>query len=137
MDKIVKEQQLKIAEARRKKREENAPLCKLCVPNPINAKPNSPFIDLLVPTPEEKGENKREEEGKDCTTDYYLQSPIYVACQEEDAPTLVNNLVPEATLEEKKDTDRTEEDKTAEDKRDLIGITDEYIGIQIISIRHI
>ena len=47
---------------------------------------------------------------------------------EEDIPTLVNNLVPEQMAGEKKDRDRREEDKTAEDRRDLIEITDEDIG---------
>ena len=40
----------------------------------------------------------------------------------------MNNLVPKPTPREKKDTDRTEEDKTAEDRRDLIEITDEDTG---------
>ena len=113
---------------RRKREEENAPLCKLCIPNPINTKPNSPLIDPLVPAPEEKEENKKEEDKKDCATDYYPQSSIYVASHEEDAPNVVNSLVPELTPGEKKDTDRTEEDKTAEDRRDVIVITDEDIG---------
>ena len=44
--KIIKEQQQKIVEARRRKREEeNAPLCKLCIPNPITTKQNSPLIN--------------------------------------------------------------------------------------------
>ena len=94
--------------------EENAPFCKLCIPNPINTKPNSPLFNPLFPDPEEEEENKREVEEKDCTTDYYPPSPIYVVSQEEDVPTLVNNLVPEPTPGEKKDTDRTEEDKTVE-----------------------
>ena len=47
-----------------------------------------------------------------------------MASHEEDAPTLVDNLVLKPTPREKKDTDRTEEDKTAEDRRDLIEITD-------------
>ena len=36
----------------------------------------------------------------------------------------MNNLVPEPTPGERKDTDRTEENKTTEDKIDLIEITD-------------
>ena len=51
-----------------------------------------------------------------------------MASYEEDALTLVNNLVPEATPGEKTDTDRTEEDKMVEDRRDLGNITDEHIG---------
>ena len=83
LDKIIKEQQQKMAEARRRKmEEENTPLCKLCIPNPINTKPNSPLIDPLVPALEEKEENKREEEEKDCTTDYYPPKPIYMASHE-------------------------------------------------------
>ena len=65
LDKIIKEQQRKIAEDRRKKREEEN--AQLCLPNPINTKPNSPLIDPLVPVPEEKEENKRQEENKDHT----------------------------------------------------------------------
>ena len=40
----------------------------------------------------------------------------------------MNNLVPDPTQGEKKDTGRTEEDKTAEDRRNVIEITDEDIG---------
>ena len=100
MDKIVKEKQQKIAEGRRKREEENVPLCKLCIPNPINTKPNSPLTDPLVPAYEEKKEDKREEE-EDHATNYYPRSPIYMASNEEDAPTLVNNLVPDLTPGEK------------------------------------
>ena len=53
--------------------------------------------------------------------------PHYVASHEEDAQTIVNNLVPKPTPRKKKDTDRTEDDKTTEDGRDLIEITDEDI----------
>ena len=72
LDKIIKEQQQKIGEARRRKgEEENAPLCKLCLPKPINTKPNSPLVDPFFPALEEKEENKRKGEEKDCATDYY------------------------------------------------------------------
>ena len=37
----------------------------------------------------------------------------------------MNNLVPEPTPTEKKETDKTEESKATEDRRDLIEITDE------------
>ena len=47
-----------------------------------------------------------------------------MASYEEDAPTLVNNLVSEPTPGEEKDMDRIEENKTTEDRRDLIVITD-------------
>ena len=49
-----------------------------------------------------------------------------MAHHEEDAPTLVDNLVPEMTPREKKvtNTDKTEADKTIEDRRNLIEITD-------------
>ena len=70
-----------------KKEGKSAPLCKLCIPNSINTKPNSPLIDPLIPALEEKEENKREEEGKHHATDYYPPSPIYVASYEEDAST--------------------------------------------------
>ena len=42
--------------------------------------------------------------------------PIYVESLEKDVQTLVNNLVPEPTPGEKKDTHSTEEEKTAEDR---------------------
>ena len=71
LDKIIKEQQRKIAKERRKKREEEN--AQLCLPNLINIKPNSPLINPFVPVPEEKEENKRQEENKNCTTDYYPQ----------------------------------------------------------------
>ena len=45
--------------------------------------------------------------------------------EEEDAPTLVNNLIPRPTSEENKDTNKMEESKTAEDKRNRIEIKDE------------
>ena len=44
--------------------------------------------------------------------------------EEEDAPTLVNNLLPRSTSEENKDTNKMEESKTAEDKRNRIEIKD-------------
>ena len=44
---------------------------------------------------------------------------------EEDAPTVVNNLVPEPTPKEKKDTNKIEESKTTEDRREVIEMTDE------------
>ena len=47
-----------------------------------------------------------------------------MASYEEDAPNLVNNLVPQPIPGEKKDTDRTEENKTTEDRRDFTEITD-------------
>ena len=119
LSKIIREQQKKIAEERRKKREEEN--VQLSLPNPIKTKPNSPLINPLVPALEE---NKRKEEDKDHARDYYPSSPIYVASHEEDAPALVDNLVPELAPEEKKDTDK-KGDKTTEDRRDLIEITDE------------
>ena len=58
-------------------------------------------------------------------TNYYPPGPIYVASyEEEDAPTLVNNLIPRPTSEENKDTNKMEESKTAEDKRNRIEIKD-------------
>ena len=56
---------------------------------------------------------------------YYPPGPIYVANnEEEDAPTLVNNLIPRLNSEENKDTNKMEESKTAEDKRKRIEIKD-------------
>ena len=46
-----------------------------------------------------------------------------MASLEEDAPVLVDNLVPELTPREK-DTDKKEGDKTTEDRKDLIKIID-------------
>ena len=54
------------------------------------------------------------------------QRPIYVASYvEENAPTLVNNLIPKPIPKEKKDAKKMEESKTAEDKRNRIEIKDE------------
>ena len=44
--------------------------------------------------------------------------------EEEDAPTLVSNVIPRQTSEENKDTNKMEESKTAEDKRNKIEIKD-------------
>ena len=41
----------------------------------LQDKPNSSLNDPLVPVLEEKEENKREEEEKDHTGDYYPQAP--------------------------------------------------------------
>ena len=58
-------------------------------------------------------------------TDYYTPSPKCVAIYEEDAPNLVHNLIPEPTPEEQKDTNKMEESRTTEDRRNLIEITDD------------
>ena len=50
---------------------------------------------------------------------------------EENAPTLVNNLVPKPTPKEKKDTNKMEESKTAGDRRDLIEIKDEEDELEL------
>ena len=78
----------------------------------------------MIPTPE-KEEKQREEEGKklDNVTDYYTPSPLYPPTYEEDAPTLVNNLVPEATPEEK-----TNKDKMGGGRGDSGNNTHEDIG---------
>ena len=85
---------------------------------------------LFNPSPRRQGreQEKKEEEEKDHVADYYPPSSIYMASYEVDAPTLVNNLVPELITGERKETDRTEEDKAAEDRRDLIEITDKNRG---------
>ena len=70
----------------------------------------------------EEKENRHEKQ-KDCVTDCYPHIP-YVASYEEDAPNLVNNLVPEPTPKEKRYTNKTEESKTTEDRTNLIEITD-------------
>ena len=58
-------------------------------------------------------------------TNYYPPGSIYVASyDEEDAPTLVNNLIPRPTSEENKGTNKMGESKTAEDKRNRIEIKD-------------
>ena len=129
LDKIIKEQQRKIAEERRKKREEEN--AQLCLPNPINIKPDLPLTNPLVPALNEKEKNMRQEKDKDCVTN--TPSPIYMASHGEDAPTLVDNLVPKPVPREKKDTEKTEGDKTTEDKRDLIEITDEEDNLDLDS----
>ena len=78
----------------------------------------------LQPQPQKRKE-KTQEKQRDLVTNYYPQGPIYVAgYEEEDAPTLVNNLIPRPTSEENKDTNKMEESKTAEDKRNRIEIKD-------------
>ena len=45
--------------------------------------------------------------------------------EEENTPTLVNNLIPKPIPKEKKDTTKMEDSKTAEDRRNRIEIKDE------------
>ena len=64
-------------------------------------------------------------------TNYYPPDPIYVASyEEEDAPTLVNILIPRPSSEENKDTNKMEERKNAEDKRNRIQIKDKEGELQ-------
>ena len=58
----------------------------------------------------------------------YPPNPLYTMSYEEDASTLVNNLVTEATPEEKTNKDWTEEDKQGEDRGDSGNNTDEDTG---------
>ena len=58
----------------------------------------------LVPAPTKKRENKRQEKGRECVTDYYPPSPVYMVSYEEDTQNLVDNLVSEPTPKEKRNT---------------------------------
>ena len=124
LSKIIKEKQKKIAEERKRKEEESTLLHKSCAPDLLSAKPNPPLTDPSVPAPEEKEKNQGQEKNENCLTDYYPPSLIYEASYEEDAPTLVNNLIPEPTPGEMKDTNKMEVSKTPEKRRDVIEITD-------------
>ena len=74
--------------------------------------------------PEEK--EKTQEKQRDLVRNYYPPGPIYVATyEEEDGPTLVNNLIPIQIPEENKDTNKMEESHSAEDKRNSIEMKDE------------
>ena len=114
-------------EARRRKREEeNAQLCKLCIPNPINTKPNSPLIDLLVPALEEKEENKQERK-KECTTDYYPQAPYMWPVMKK----MLKLSEQFSTRTNPRRKDRQRQDRRGQDSRrqkDLTEITDKDMG---------
>ena len=101
------------------------------VPALINSKPNPPLNNSpLIPALEQKkgegkAKQKREQEKTILSPNYYPPSPIYILnYKEEDAPTLVDSLVPKPTTGEKKDTDKIKGDKTTENRRDLIKIKD-------------
>ena len=74
-----------------KKEEESALLCRSCAPDLLNDKPNLTLTNL--PALEEK--EKTQEKQRDLVTNYYPPNPLYVAShEEEDAPTVMNNLIP-------------------------------------------
>ena len=127
ISKIIRRGQRKVAEEERKgKQDENAMLHKSNAPDLINSKPiPSLSHSPLVPAPVEERENKRQVKQKDCVPGYYPPSPIYVASYDKDAPNQVNNLVPELTPKEKRNTNKKEESKTTADRRDQIEIQDE------------
>ena len=111
-------------EDHKKRTEENCRLHRSWAPDLLNNEPNLPLTNPPGPTPEERA--KTQERQQDLVTNYYPSSPKYVASyEEEDALTIVNNLIPKPTPKEKKDTNKMEESKTAEDRRDLIEIKDE------------
>ena len=84
----------------------------------FNDEPNLPLTNPPAPALEKKG--KAQEKQKGCVTDYYPPSPIYVGSyEEENTPTLVNNLIPRPTLKERGDTS-----KTMADRRNQIVIRD-------------
>ena len=57
---------------------------------------------------------------------YYPPSPMDVSSYEEEAPALVNNLIPDPTLEGIKNTTQNEkEDRIIADRRIVIDSTDE------------
>ena len=98
---------------KKKERRRKSTLCKSSAPDFINSKPNpSPSHSPLIPALEEKVMNKRQEKDKDCVTNYYPTSPIYVPIYEEDAPTLVDILIPEPTPEEERNIDANRQIKT-------------------------
>ena len=54
---------------------------------------------------EEKAKQKQEQEKKILDPNYYPLSPIYIPSCEEDAPTLVDNLIPEPYQEKERNID--------------------------------
>ena len=77
----------------------------------------------------EEKEKEVEEKDSDPITDYYsLKNSIYTPSYEDNAATLVNNLLPDSTLEENKNEDKTEEEKLGEDKGDTGNNTSEDTG---------
>ena len=61
---------------------------------------------------EEKAKQKHEHEKTVLDPNHYQPSPIYIPSYEEDAPTLVNNLVPEPTSKEEKNSVTSRKTKT-------------------------
>ena len=94
--KIIKRTEEITEEERKRKEEESALLCRSCVPDLLNDEPILLLTNHPAPALEEK--EKTQENQYDHMTDYYPPSPIYVASyEEENAPTLVNNLIPKPT----------------------------------------
>ena len=124
INKIIGKEHRKITEEERKrKEEESALLHRSCAYDLLNDEPNLSLTNPPAPALEEK--EKTQEKQKDHVTDYYPPSPIYVASYEkENTPSLVNNLIPKPISKEKKDTNKMEESKTAEDRRNRIEIKD-------------
>ena len=119
ISKIIRREQRKIAEEERKKEEESALLCRSCTPGLLDDESNLPLNNPPVPVPEEK--EMMQEKQRDLVRSYYPPGPIYVASyEEEDGPTLVNNLIPKWTSEENEDTNKMEESNIVEDKRNGI-----------------
>ena len=71
----MREQRKLAEEEEKRKEEEKATLCKSNAPDLINSKPNLPQSHSpLVPGPAKKGENNRQEKGKEYVIDYYPPS---------------------------------------------------------------
>ena len=112
LEKIVKEQQRKIAEAwnNKKMEEETAPLCKLCKtidnPCPFNIKPVSPTLTLEAEDWDSEKENgyrwkehQWKEEDKIVKDSYYPPSPAYEPDFKQDP------ITPHTTVEQKRALD--------------------------------
>ena len=75
----------------------------------------------------EEGQAKQKREEKTILNpNYYLPCPIYVPSFKEKTPALVNNLIPDLTLEGSKNISQNmKEVKIVEDRRVVVEVTDE------------
>ena len=96
-NKIVRRENRKVVEEdSRKKAKERTLLSRSCAPDWLGDKPNIPLTNPPAPVLEDR--KRPQEKQRDQVTNYYPPSPIYIASyKEEDAPTLVNNLIQRLT----------------------------------------
>ena len=95
--KLIRKEIRKIAEGeRRKEAEETTLSSRLNVPDLLNDEPNLSLTK--PPAPALQKNEKTPEKQHDQDTSYYPPSPIHVASyEEEEAPNLIDNLIPQPT----------------------------------------